>query len=256
MRIDIFLKEKFPSRTKAMEAIEKGQVLLNGKVCKPSDNYKEGDKVEIIKPDELYVSNGGYKLGKALKDFSANVEGMTFIDVGASNGGFTDCLLQCGAKKVYAIDVGKTQLEEILKKDNRVVVMDNTNARFLKKEDFCEEIEGSVIDVSFISLTLILPAVAGVLKDNGVIYSLIKPQFECGKKQLNKNGIVTEFAVRKEVVKRIITFALSLNLETQNITYAPIKEGKNVEYVVMFQKKKDAKDNIKQILIKLDNLHK
>ena len=153
MRIDKFLAEKFGSRTKAAEAIGRGLVTVNGKIVSPSYEVKDSDSLSFVRAEESYVSNGGYKLSKALKDFGLSVKDKTFIDVGASNGGFTDCLLQNEAKKVYCIDVGESQLDKSLR-DKNVIVIDNFNARNLNKEMFREEIDGAVIDVSFISLKI------------------------------------------------------------------------------------------------------
>ncbi|MBQ7323511.1 MAG: hypothetical protein IJW96_02995 [Clostridia bacterium] len=159
MRADKYFAEKFGSRTKSAEAIEKGLVLVNGKTIKPKIEIKETDIITFIESEELFVSNGGYKLDRAIKTFSFQAQGLTFVDIGASTGGFTDCLLQNGAKKVYAIDVGESLLHEKLVGDERIIPMENTNARYLTKEDFPEEIQGVVTDVSFISLRLIFPVI-------------------------------------------------------------------------------------------------
>lgn len=235
MRIDKYLAEKFGSRTKAAEAIERNLVKVNGKSVSPSYEYKDGDTIEFIEPSEKFVSNGGYKLSKALRDFDFSVSGKIVMDVGASNGGFTDCLLQNGAKKVYCIDVGESQLDESLK-GNNVVVMDNYNARFLKREDFPEQIDGAVIDVSFISLTYILGGVNSAIADDGFIIALIKPQFECESKKVGKNGIVRDGAVHKKIVNKIYTYAEGLGLGIQNLTNAPEREGKNKEYLILLKK--------------------
>lgn len=234
MRIDKYLTEKFSSRTKAAEAIEKGLVLVNGTVKPPSYELKPDDIVTFVEPKESFVSNGGYKLSKALKDFGVSVAGMTFADIGASNGGFTDCLFKNGAKKVYCIDVGESQLDSSLLTKN-VVIMDNFNARNLTKNDFNEVPQGIVIDVSFISLTYILKNAADVL-DDGFIIALIKPQFECECKNVGKNGIVKDAATHKKVVKKIYDYALSCNLAPKALTQAPERKGKNVEYLILLEK--------------------
>lgn len=253
MRIDTFLyqNQKYPSRTKASDAILRGDVFVNGKqVKKPSFEIGENDKVEIVEQNQTFVSNGGYKLEKAFEDFSFSADGLTFADVGASTGGFTDCLLKHGAKKVFAIDVGESLLYDTLKNDERVVVLDNFNARNLSIEALSEYVDGVVCDVSFISLTYVLAQIYSILKDNGFAVVLIKPQFECGKKQLNKNGIVTDKKARVECVKKIIDFASTVGFTPYKFSYAPIKQDKNREYLLMLTKNKT--DSIK--LTSIENL--
>lgn len=246
MRIDKFLADKYGTRTKAAEAIKSNLVKVNGKFVAPSFEYK-GEPIEFIEREERYVSNGGYKLSKALKDFNFSVEGKTFIDVGASNGGFTDCLFQNGAKKVYCIDVGESQLDKSLLNKN-VVVIDNFNARNLTPEMFDNDVDGAVIDVSFISLTYILPGVANVLKDNDYAIALIKPQFECESKNVGKNGIVKDVVQRKRIVQKICSFAKDIGLFAQQITKAPVKSGKNVEYLVLLNKGINIKSDIDKLV--------
>lgn len=238
MRADKFLSEKFSSRTKAAEAIERGLVLVNGKQIKPSDDVLEGDEVEFLTPEESFVSNGGYKLSKALKDFSFSVQGKVFADLGASTGGFTDCLLQNGAKKVYAVDVGESQLDKTLSSRSEVVVMDNVNARYLEADSFDEGLDGCVIDVSFISLRYVLPSAAKLLPAGGVIFALVKPQFECGKKGVGKSGIVKK-EEHPKILSSIYDLADSLSLNVLNVVNAPLREKKNIEYVALFEKRAD-----------------
>ena len=247
MRLDKYLAEKFGSRTKAADAVTNGLVLVNGKPVAPSYSVKATDEIRIIEPEEKFVSNGGYKLNKALKDFDFSVEGKVFADIGASNGGFTDCLLQHGAKKVYCIDVGESQLDESLK-DKNVVIMDNFNARNLKLESFPEKIDGVVIDVSFISLTYILSNVAEIIDNNDFVIALIKPQFECENRHVGKNGIVKEPSTHKKVITKIIEFADGVGLSAVNLTNAPIKPDKNLEYLVLLQKNAERKLNINQLI--------
>ncbi len=240
MRLDAYLfsVKKFPSRTKSAEAIEKGLVSVNGKtVLKPSQNVNDCDAVTVRENDE-FVSNGGYKLEKAFSDFGINADGLVFADVGASTGGFTDCLLRRGAKKVFAIDVGESQLNEKLRNDERVVVIDNFNARNLTAEVTGEFTDGVTCDVSFISLTYVLKPICDVLKDDGFAVTLLKPQFECGKKELNKNGIVTSSKARLECALKIKAFALSVGLTPIKFTSAPIKQGKNAEFLFLLTKKR------------------
>ena len=231
MRLDAYLfsTKKFSSRTKSAEAIEKGFVCVNGKtVLKPSQNVSDNDVIAVCESNE-FVSNGGYKLEKALSDFSVDVNGLVFADVGASTGGFTDCLLRRGAKKVFAIDVGESQLSDKLKSDDRVVVIDNFNARNLTANVIGEFVDGVTCDVSFISLTYVLKPICVVL---------LKPQFECGKKELNKNGIVTSLKARLESALKIKSFAVSVGLTPVKFTFAPIKPGKNAEYLFLLTKRK------------------
>lgn len=241
MRIDSYLYQnsKYTSRTKASEAIERGEIFVNGKaIKKPSYEVSDSDKIEIVHSAQTFVSNGGYKLEKAFEDFSFNADGLTFADVGASTGGFTDCLLKHGAKKVFAIDVGESLLSLELTNDNRVTVIDNFNARGLTVDTLGEKVDGVVCDVSFISLTYVLSQIFSVLKDNGFAIVLIKPQFECGKKQLNKNGIVTDKKTRVECVKKILDFASAVGFTPTKLTRAPIKPDKNREYLLMLTKEK------------------
>ena len=246
MRIDKFLAEKYGTRTKAAEAIKSNLVKVNGKFVNPSFDYN-GEPIEFIEREESFVSNGGYKLSKALKDFNFSVEGKTYVDVGASNGGFTDCLFQNGAKKVYCVDVGESQLDRSLL-DKNVVVIDNFNARNLTNEMFDNDLDGAVIDVSFISLTYILPGVANVLKDNDYVIALIKPQFECESKNVGKNGIVKEVGQRKKIVQKICSFAVDLGFIPETITKAPVKAGKNVEYLILLKKNINIKTDINKLI--------
>lgn len=250
MRIDAYLYESgaFVSRTKASEAVERGVVKVNDKiVTKPSFKINETDKIEVDQSLDSFVSNGGYKLEKAFTDFGFNASNLVFADVGASTGGFTDCLLKHGAKKVYAIDVGESLLSKKLKNDNRVVVIDNFNARNLTTEILGEKVDGVVCDVSFISLTYVLPQIYSILKDDGFCVALIKPQFECGKKQLNKNGIVTDKKSRRDCVEKIFDFCLTIGFYPSAFTNAPIKPDKNREYLVFLSKEQKTSIQIKNV---------
>ena len=235
MRLDKFLAEKYGSRTKAATAITQKLVLVNGNAVQPSYEYRDGDKIEFIEADESYVSAGGFKLSKAIKDFNFSVSGKIFADIGASTGGFTDCLLQHGAKKVYCIDVGESQLDSSLL-DKNIVVIDNFNARNLRVDLFAEKLDGAVIDVSFISLTYILEGVSNVLCDGAHVLALIKPQFECESRKVGKRGIVHSSDTRKKILNKILDFSKSCNLVPKNLTNAPIVSGKNMEYVVLLEK--------------------
>ncbi len=231
MRADKFFAEKFGSRTKAAEAIEKGLVLITGKPIKPKTEVSETDEITILEAQEQFVSNGGYKLEKALKTFNFDCENKVFADIGASTGGFTDCLLQRGAAKVYAIDVGESLLHESLQNHDKIVRMENTNARYLTKEDFPEDLDGVVTDVSFISLRLIFPAIQSILKRDGHAFALIKPQFECEKKHIGKSGIVTPSA-HADIVKKVLSYLNDNGLYAHGIINAPIRKGKNIEYIL------------------------
>lgn len=231
MRADKFFAEKFGSRTKAAEAIEKGLVLVNGKEIKAKTEIKESDIISFVESEELFVSNGGYKLDRAIKTFHFDCNDKIFVDIGASTGGFTDCLLQYGAKKVYAIDVGESLLHESLLGDERIVQMENTNARYLTKEDFFDKIDGVVTDVSFISLRLIFPVIKAILKEDGDAFVLIKPQFECEKKHIGKSGIVATSA-HAEIVKKVLKYLAECELYPYGIVNAPVRKGKNIEYIL------------------------
>ncbi len=235
MRIDKFLAERYGSRNKAAKAIEYKLVLVNGKAVSASYEVKSDDRIEFFEAEESYVSAGGYKLSKALKDFGFDVNGKIFADVGASTGGFTDCLLQNGAKKVYCIDVGESQLDNSLKNKN-IIVIDNFNARNLYAEMFAEKLDGVVIDVSFISLTYILGAVASLLDSGRHVLALIKPQFECESRRVGKNGIVRDSKIHKSIIEKICNFSASVGLAPKKLTNAPVFKDKNMEYVILLEK--------------------
>ena len=237
MRLDALLCNEgvFSSRTKASQAIAEGKVLYNGKPTKPSIDVNDLKNVTVLDKKDAFVSNGGYKLQKAFDDFGFLPTGLTFADIGASNGGFTDCLLKSGAVKVYAVDVGETQLEKCLIEDDRVVVVDNTNARFLDESVLGEKVDGVSVDVSFISVTYILSGIKNVLKPNGVAFILIKPQFECGKEYLGNSGIVKSVNARISAIKKVYEACKNLGLYACDITVAPLREKKNVEYVLMLK---------------------
>jgi len=231
MRADKFFAEKYGSRTKAAEAIEKGLVLINGKTVKAKTEVKETDLITFVEAEVAFVSNGGYKLDRAIKAFSFDCSGKIFVDIGASTGGFTDCLLQNNAKKVYTVDVGESLLHEKLLDDGRIVQMENTNARYLQASDFPDCIDGVVTDVSFISLRLIFPVIKAILRDGGDAFVLIKPQFECEKKHIGKSGIVTPSA-HADIVKKVLGYLLESELYPFGIVNAPIRKGKNIEYIL------------------------
>lgn len=202
MRADrfLYLTGRFPSRNKAAEYLAEGRALVNGRRVKPSFEMNENDVVEIV--EEGYLSNGGYKLETAVRAFGLSLTGKTCLDIGASTGGFTDCMLRFGARKVYAVDVGEHQLAPQLAADERVVVRDRTNARQLHPSMF-EPLDFIACDVSFISLSLVLPAIFSLFGERTESVVLVKPQFEAGRAYLNKNGVVRDAAVRGEVLVRV-----------------------------------------------------
>ena len=235
MRADKYFTEKFGSRTKSAEAIERGLVLVNGKTIKPKTEISETDVITFVQAEEYFVSNGGYKLDKALKYFNFDCNGLVFADIGASTGGFTDCLLQRGAKRVYTVDVGESLLHESLQTNEKIVQMENTNARYLTKSDFPEELDGIVADVSFISLRLMFPVFHELISQNGSAFVLLKPQFECEKKHIGKSGIVSTGA-HAEIVKKVLKYIQESGLYIHGIVNAPVRKGKNIEYVLHVNK--------------------
>ncbi len=238
MRLDARAAEVFDlTRTKAKQLILDGGITVNGReIRKPAYETQDSDCLEQVKTF-AFASLGGDKLEKALQDFAYDCGGRVCLDIGASNGGFTDCLLTHGARKVYAVDVGACALAERLIVDPRVVVKDRTNARALTAQDLGELCDLCTIDVSFISLELILPAAANCLRAGGDILALIKPQFECGKKYLSKTGIVRDPDVHRRVCAQVERFAQSIGLEKLGLTDAPIKEDKNREFLIYLRKK-------------------
>ena len=239
MRLDLYLTEKgyFESRNKSADAIKKGIVFLNGKcIQKPSFEVGENSRIEIKGDYCSYVGRGGLKLEGALSEFKIDVRNKVCIDIGSSTGGFTDCLLQKGAKKVYAIDSGKDQLHQKLRLDSRVVCMESFNARYLTESDIGEKCDIVTMDVSFISQTMLYEAVTNVLKIGGLFISLIKPQFEVGKSNIGKNGIVKDEKIRSEVCKKICEISKLVGLENIKIIDSPILGGDgNKEYLALFR---------------------
>ena len=238
-RLDLCLKEKMNiSRQKAQELIENNSVTVNGKIVNKS-SYKvaENDVVEVGNTDKIlkYVGRGGYKLERAVEVFDINIDGIC-VDIGSSTGGFTDCMLQNGAEKVFAVDVGNNQLADKLRMDNRVISMENTDIREanIPLADFIG------CDVSFISLTKIFESVYNILKDTGSGVFLIKPQFEAGRENISKNGIVKNPKVHKRVISNIISNALTNRLYVKELTYSPIQGGDgNIEYLIHISKNGD-----------------
>lgn len=239
-RLDVYLSENniVKSRSLAAALIKQGSVEVNGRICtKPSFITDESDNVKIIGDMPKYVGRGGLKLEKALTYYRLHLDGSVCIDIGASTGGFTDCMLQNGAVKVYSVDVGTDQLDEKLRNDVRVISMEKTDIRNcvgnLPSVDFIS------IDVSFISLKLVLPSAYDLLKDGGECVALIKPQFEAGKANLSKNGIVRDTKIHKKVCDDIAGFASGLGFERGEVISSPITGGDgNTEYLIYLKRPK------------------
>lgn len=239
-RLDILVTERglAESREKAKTFIMAGQVYVDGqKADKPGDTFSEDAAVEVRGKGLPYVSRGGLKLEKAMREFGLQLQGRTCMDIGASTGGFTDCMLQNGAQRVYSVDVGYGQLAWSLRTDPRVVNLERTNARYLTREQVPEEIGFFSVDVSFISLTLILPAVRPLLAEHGQAVCLIKPQFEAGREKVGKKGVVRDKAVHEEVIEKIRSFALENGFSVLGLTFSPVKgpEG-NIEYLIYLER--------------------
>ena len=239
-RLDVALLERgfCESREKAKALIMAGQVYVNDrKVTKSGETVKEGDCLEVRGDKLPFVSRGGLKLQKAVERFSLELDGCICMDIGASTGGFSDCMLQHGAKKVYAIDVGYGQLAWSLRADPRVVNLERTNFRYVTREQIPEEIDFASVDVSFISLRLIVPVMRELLRDGGKAVCLIKPQFEAGKDKVGKKGVVREKGVHVEVVEGILAFLLESGFSLLALDYSPVKGPQgNIEYLVLAQK--------------------
>ena len=230
------------SREKAKALIMAGQIYVNGiKTIKPGVAVNSTDKIELKGNTLPYVSRGGLKLEKAVKAFSITLDKKTCMDIGASTGGFTDCMLQNGAVKVYSIDVGYGQLAWKLRSDSRVVNLERTNFRYVTHEQIPEDIDFASIDVSFISLKLIFPALMPLLKKKGECVCLVKPQFEAGKEKVGKKGVVREKSTHIEVIENVIRYASNNGFSVLNLDFSPVKgpEG-NIEYLLYIKKTDNA----------------
>ena len=239
-RLDVLLVSRglAESREKAKAIIMSGNVYVDGqKEDKAGSNFPAEAVIEVRGNTLKYVSRGGLKLEKAMENFDVTLAGKICMDVGSSTGGFTDCMLQNGAVKGYAVDVGHGQLAWKLRNDERVVCMEKTNIRYVTPEDVADKINFSSIDVSFISLTKVLGPVKELLSDDGQIVCLIKPQFEAGREKVGKKGVVRDKAVHEEVIHKVIDFAVKIGFHILNLEYSPIKgpEG-NIEYLVYIRK--------------------
>lgn len=249
-RLDVILVERgyAPSREKAKAIIMSGNVYVNGQ---KEDKAGTGFDIDKIKQLEVrgstlkYVSRGGLKLEKAMEVWQINLQGALCMDIGASTGGFTDCMLQNGAAKVYAVDVGHGQLAWKLRNDERVVCMEQTNFRYLTREEIADDLDFASVDVSFISLTKILIPARSLLREGGQMVCLIKPQFEAGREKVGKNGVVRDTKVHEEVIHKIIDFADSIGFEVLHLDYSPIKgpEG-NIEYLLHMKKRGELSEEV------------
>lgn len=235
MRLDVMLVHQgfYESRERAQYNIKAGNVYVNGVVCDKPGEKVDGDASIVIKGDAIpYVSRGGIKLERALKVFNVSVAGKVAMDIGASTGGFTHCLLKNGAKRIYAIDAGRGQLDRKLRDDERVICMEGINARYLKKGDIPETMDIVTIDVSFISVKKIIPVVSDFVA-SGDIISLVKPQFEAGPHLVGKKGVIKDPKIHEDVLKSVIEEALTNRLALINVTYSPIKGSQgNIEFFI------------------------
>ena len=240
IRLDLFLVQNgsFTSRQKAIDAIKAEKVKINDVIeKKPSHDVNLNDNIEIIFDQLTFVSRAGFKLDHAIKTFGIILKDKIILDIGSSTGGFTDCCLQQQAKLVYAVDVGIDQLDPIIRADKRVNVMENTNARYLKKTDFINTIDFICIDVSFISIKLLIPVIAELLDHDKEAVILIKPQFEVGRRYLTKNGIVNDKKQEKIILNDIASLLLANNLIKSNYVESPLKgRDGNTEYLVYVKK--------------------
>lgn len=249
-RLDVLLvKEGYaPSREKAKAIIMSGIVFVNGQKEDKAGTFFDETKIkslEVRGQTPKYVSRGGLKLEKAMEIWGFKLDGKVCMDIGASTGGFTDCMLQNGAMKVYSVDVGHGQLAWKLRNDEKVVVMEQTNFRFMKPEDIAERLDFASVDVSFISLTKILIPARNLLKDGGEMVTLIKPQFEAGREKVGKNGVVRDIETHREVISKIVTFADMIGFEVKAVDFSPIKgpEG-NIEYLMHIVKNSEPDENV------------
>jgi len=258
IRLDSLLVNKglVQSRERAKALIMAGQVYIENQKCDKAGLMVDDEttKVEIRGEQLKYVSRGGLKLEKAMNEFNISLTDKVAMDIGASTGGFTDCMLMNGAKKVFAVDVGYGQFAWKLRQDKRVVNMERTNIRYVTREQIGEALDFASIDVSFISLKLVLPVAYELLSENGELVALIKPQFEAGREQVGKKGVVKDMNVHFEVIKKVLDFAREINFNVAGLSFSPIKgpEG-NIEYLA-YLKKSECDDTITDEII--DNVVK
>ena len=259
-RLDILLIEKklFESRARAKAMIMEGKILVNGqKIDKAGTLVAIDSEIRILGEELPFVSRGGLKLQKALDVFGINLVGKIAADVGASTGGFTDCMLQRGAKMIYAIDVGYGQLAWKLRSDSRVVNMERTNIRNVTAKDFYYGLPDFIsIDVAFISLEKVLPVVYNLLKGSGEVVALIKPQFEAGREHVGKKGVVRDKKIHAAVIEKVLKFATELAFEIRGLSFSPVKgpEG-NIEYLICLTKNLSVSTDLPEILSIVDSAH-
>lgn len=248
-RLDVLLVKQglAPSREKAKAIIMTGNVFVDGQREDKAGTTFEEEKIhiEVKGSTQKYVSRGGLKLEKAMAEFPITLTDTICMDIGASTGGFTDCMLQNGASKVYSVDVGHGQLAWKLRNDERVVCMEKTNFRYMQPEDIADRLDFASVDVSFISLTKILIPARNLLRERGQMVCLIKPQFEAGKDKVGKKGVVREPEIHREVIEKMITYADMIGFAIQGLTFSPIKgpEG-NIEYLVYLAKKEEITEDV------------
>ncbi len=262
IRLDVYLTEKglTTSRERAKALIMAGQVYIKNQKCDKAGTMLDENETEVeVRGEQLkYVSRGGLKLEKAMQEFPITLLGKVTMDIGASTGGFTDCMLQNGAKKVYAVDVGYGQFAWKLRSDERVVNMERTNIRYVTPDDIGEPIDFASIDVSFISLKLVLPAAYNLLSPDGEIVALIKPQFEAGKGQVGKKGVVRDKNIHFEVIRGVLDFATENGFKLLGLSFSPIKgpEG-NIEYLAYIKKSNETERiTDEEILAIVEKSHK
>ncbi len=257
-RIDIALVERgiCKSRSRAKHLLKEGLVLKNGSICtKPAEMVNDMDVLALEGEDLPYVGKGGLKLQEALHRFPIELKNRVCMDVGASTGGFTDCMLQRGASKVYAIDVGRKQLHESLRRNCRVVNMEEMDVRLMQPEDMPDAPDFCSVDVSFISLELVLPSIHRLLPERAECVALIKPQFEAGRENIGKKGIVRSPKVHRQVLEQVLSFARELGFSVQGLCPSPIRGGEgngNAEYLVYLVKGSDAAEpalDLKRIIV-------
>jgi len=247
------------SRERAKAIIMAGEVTVNGKVIdKPGTNVNSDVIIHISSSSPRYVSRGGLKLEKAIQEFGINFSSAVVLDVGASTGGYTDCALQHGAAKVYAVDVGYGQLDWKLRNDVRVINMEKTNVRYMSREDLGEKVDFITVDVAFISTRLVFPVLKDLLKDNGIIISLIKPQFEAGKKQVGKKGVVKDPEIHRRVLDDCIKYAAGAGMVCTGVTYSPITgPSGNIEYFIKLEKNTIIDINLEETMnLVVDEAHR
>ncbi len=244
-RLDVLLAQRgeVASREKARRLIMAGEVYVNNQVVDKPGKQVLNDAVITVRQSGIqYVSRGGLKLQKAIEYFGVDVTEKVAIDVGASTGGFTDCLLQNGSRFVYAVDAGRGQLDWKIRNDERVAVLERTNIRYVKQEQFDQKIDLATIDVAFISLDKVIPVVASLIKTRGQIIALIKPQFEAGRRNVGKGGVVRDSEIHRQVIQNICDLAMRTGLTVEGLTYSPVRgPAGNIEYLIWLHKRNDTR---------------